>query len=184
MKKEFLDFLNTKEILPPNEVYTNILNKVKNDFKEINAKKLIAKFILINFMAGVFTLTVCPQFGLGPIGGGHGISHYFMHIGLWACAVFCSAFYFLIAQTIALITLTNREIRWIAQKRFFVLPALVVLSFIVLNMIGYNYSNSDHEMFFKTEYQVIWILFGLVITQLTFNLVSFNFKKINKASLG
>lgn len=183
MKKEFLEFLNSNEVQAPKELAQNLYKKFEKDFLPIKSFNLIVKFLFLNFAAGLFTLTVCPQFGLGPIGKGHDISHFFMGIGLWACAIFCATFYFAIAQTLTLFLLSNREIRWIAQKRFTVLPSLVIATFIGLAMLGTSLSSDVHTMAFEIEFQVIWILAGFIITQAGFNFVSLKMKRLSKAAL-
>lgn len=182
MKKEFLEFLNSKETEAPKEIFQKLQKTFEKDFLPLKPLNLILKFLLLNFSAGVFTLTVCPQFGLGIFNQGHDVTHYFMSIGTWACALFCATFYFATAQTLALLILTNREIRWIAQKRFTVLPSIVIASFIALAMLGQRFSTNSH-MTYDIEFHVIWLLAGLIITQAMFNIITFKFKKLSRSAL-
>ncbi len=182
MKKEFLDFLNTKETPVPKELENYIYINIEKDLSPTKPLNLLSKFIALNFSAGVFTLAICPQFGLGPALGGHDITHYFMSIGTWACAIFCATFYFTIAQTLSLIILSNQEIRWIARNRYSVLPGLVIASFIALSMLGNSLSSDGHKMVFEPEFQAIWVLAGIIITQVLFNLVSFRLRGISKVA--
>ena len=178
MKNEFIDFLNTKETLVPQELEIKILKNVEKDLLPVKPLALTSKFLALNFSAGILTLAICPQFGLGPAIPGHDITHYFMSIGVWACAIFCAAFYFVIAQTLSLAILSPREIKWIAKKRYSVLPGLVIASFLGLSMVGNSLTSSAHTMAFEPEFQVIWILAGIIITQ-----ILFNFRGISKAGL-
>ncbi len=178
MKKEFLEFLNTPEVEVPNSVKENIFQKLKHDFIPLNPYRLVSKFVFLNFAAGLITLSICPQFGIGPLSKGHDITHFFMGIGVWACAIFCAVFYFAIAQTLALLILTNRETRWIAQRRFSVLPVLVLATYFILMLVGKltNGAVADLESF-QIEFQVIWVLAALIVTQISLNTFSF---KLNR----
>jgi hypothetical protein len=47
----------------------------------------------IHVLSSLLSVSVCPQFGVGPLGGGHGIMGFFMRFGDIGCAIGCGAFY-------------------------------------------------------------------------------------------
>jgi hypothetical protein len=184
MKKDFLEFLNSQEVEVPTEIQKNIYEKIKEDFKPLNALSVLSKFLFLNFSAGFFTLAICPQFGFGPFSKGHDITHFFMGIGVWACAVFCAIFYFAISQTLALLILSHREIQWVSKRKLTLLPLIVMMTFFIFMLAEKLLSSStSHPMPFNTEYKVIWILVGLFITQASLYLYTRKIKKFSKSAL-
>jgi len=47
----------------------------------------------IHVLSSLLSVAVCPQFGVGPLGGGHGLMGFFMRFGDIGCAIGCGAFY-------------------------------------------------------------------------------------------
>jgi len=47
----------------------------------------------LHVVSTLISLSVCPQFGVGPWGGGHGLMGYFMSLGDIGCAIACGSFY-------------------------------------------------------------------------------------------
>jgi len=49
------------------------------------------ELLKIQVISGAFTLLVCPQFGIGPIGGGEGIMGWVSEFGHWICGAYCGS---------------------------------------------------------------------------------------------
>lgn len=98
---------------------------------EPNLGDVLPKFLLAQLGAALATLSICPQFGIGPIGGGHGIGHFFMSFGEPVCAAFCGAFFLATGTIVAMILLRHGERRSIFNYRYRVISAISVASFLL-----------------------------------------------------
>lgn len=99
--------------------------------RDINPSKFQVwqKSLMLHIAALVVTLTVCPQFGLGPLGGGHGIMHIVMDYGELACAAFCAGFFFSTALAFMWIFLSKHETRVASMHSFSLAITLAGTSF-------------------------------------------------------
>ena len=156
--KEFIAFLAAHGETPKQQEEA-ILDTVKSALTP-SFNRAAARLLLLQLVSGLLTLLVCPQAGIGPIGGGHGISHVFMEIGVWACAIFCATFYFGVSLALALTFLDYGSLHIIGQRNF--VTVLLILSFSVLLIMPIGYLINANSMFFATEFLLIWIATGIV----------------------
>ncbi len=167
MNSEFKDFLNspTKEV--PDTIKTSLTNRILTEIKIDNTPilQIFAKYFVVNLGAGSLTLLVCPQFGIGPLGGGHGIAHHFMQFGMWACGLFCASVFFISSHMLSLALLHRRELRRIYNFKISI-PLAIALSLLILMSTGYTI-NFD-PMFFRFDFIVGWILAAVMLTYVAF----------------
>lgn len=171
-KSEFEDFLKTDPIPVPHHLSASLQKRIAEDLQYASKpfSRILGKYFLLQFSSGVLTLAICPQFGIGPIGGDNGISHYFMPYGVWACALFCAAFYFTLSHLFAFYFLSKNDVKRISQNKVWALPIITAATFFILMLTGLSVSNS--KMFFTFEFQLTWILSGFILTQVLFGVRS------------
>ena len=104
--KLFLEFLAGKENLP---VYLKKATE-KDILLSFRAKSIFIKFLSYQLLGAIFSMTVCPQFGLGLVEG-HGITHVFRMIGDWACAAFCGSLFLSAGMVVAFIGMKGEELK-------------------------------------------------------------------------
>ncbi|WPU63454.1 hypothetical protein [Peredibacter starrii] len=153
MNKEFLEFMTGKESVPE-----HLKSLAKKDILlSFHAKSIIAKFLGFQLLGALFSMSVCPQFGLGLVDG-HGITHMVRMIGDWACAAFCGSLFLSAGLMVAFIGMKGEELWWVWNRYKFsliFLPAILwsglMLTNISLDLTGESIS-----------YHVMWIVSAVV----------------------
>lgn len=115
-------------------------------------------------LGAALTLLVCPQFGVGPWGGGHGISHWVMPYGAFACGVFCAAVFVGAGTLTGSVVLTRAEWRYVWRQHYvIVVPPLVALVIILMGIKLVAGLESLHE---TAPFYLGWGLMALVTEEL------------------
>lgn len=125
--KEFEEFMSTAPVEVPTELNTNILAKVH---QALNPSPfwIFTKISIIHLFVGSFTLLLCPQFGVSPMGG-MGIMRYLMQFGEKVCMLGCGALFLSLSLLVATIFVLNRdEIRVLRSHRIGQIGILSTLS--------------------------------------------------------
>ena len=146
--KEFLDFI-TSPNHPPRSLSALVVKDIAMSFQK---KVIIRKFLFFQLLGALFSMSVCPQFGLGLVEG-HGITHAFRMIGDWACAAFCASVFFSSGAFMAFIGMKGEELWWIWRHYTLSLVFLPTLLWGVL-MMGNMTLNLDNE---SVNYHLVWI---------------------------
>lgn len=92
LKSEFVEFNTDPGSIPP----VALALKVKRDIAqrlEPSPSTAVLRGLGLHGVAGSVTLLFCPQFGIGPLGGGQGLMGFVEAYGHWACGLFCGAFF-------------------------------------------------------------------------------------------
>ena len=162
MNKDFNDFLESK-----NKVPSNLDQMVVSNMKEkmrVKPLHFSLKFFSIYFFSGALTLSICPQFGVGPIFmEGHGIAHHFMMIHPIVCAVFCGAFFSVLGASLSYYLLNIAEHKYI-KPRLSIVVSLNVLSWFVIFGLMNHFKFSGY--FYQLEYILFWFLSAILISYL------------------
>lgn len=95
-------------------------------------RKTLVRFYLALVAGAALTLLVCPQFGIGPIGGGHGVTHWVMPYGAFACGLFCAAVFVGSGTLAAGLVLSPAEWRWVRQQHYLIVMPPLVAAFVLL----------------------------------------------------
>lgn len=161
--QELVRFLSSRET-PPKEVHYLVKKDIQLSFHK---KIILSKFIFFQLLGALFSLSVCPQFGLG-LPEGHGITHSFRLMGDWACALFCGIVFLSSGAFVAYMGMKGEELWWIWQRYkspLLVLPAFLwgalMLTNISLQLPGETLS-----------YHLIWLLTAVLTQALWFQLRS------------
>lgn len=129
--KDYIDFL-TKPKEASGELKFLVRQDIVLSFKK---RQIISRFVFFQLLGGLFSLTVCPQFGLG-LADGHGIAHYFRALGDGACAVFCAFVFLTSGALIAYLGMKGEELWWMWHRYkhvLFFFPAFLWGSFMLTN---------------------------------------------------
>ena len=155
--KEFESFLRAEEITPPGAVSKKIQNTVRADL-EPSLKLVVAKLFGLHAIALGLVVAICPQLGVGPLIGGHGLMHFFMAFGRLPCAAFCGGLLLSISAVLVTIFLGREELRLANRYRFLNVTLLASVSFAGLMLAG---GESDQLSY------AFWILGAIVAGWLT-----------------
>lgn len=159
---EYNDFLNSPKKSPPAELNSAVHSLVNNDINP-NVWSVTFKFLLIHILMSSLTLIICPQFGIGPIGGNNGIVGFIEQYGHIACGLFCGSFFFFGSLVLANFVLSRGQKRVISSHSFGISISLALLSFFTLIIISHMLNGHIHHI--HAEFLVSWIVsaFGLVL---------------------
>jgi hypothetical protein len=179
---EFIEFMSDdiQQALPKqheDKVLTALKNKIAPSIDMV-----WPKFVFAQLVAAAATLSVCPQFGVGPITGGHGLGHVFMRFGEVGCAIFCGIFFLATGTALASLMMRPGQRREVFNYRFRILGAVSVMSFLFLMGAG---KTLEREMMFNSiGANIAWIvaatLSSLAILHLFKNSAITSFAQVTK----
>jgi hypothetical protein len=166
--KEFIEFLLGHEA-PPEALKKLTAIEIILSFRK---RDILLKFFFFQLLGALFSLSVCPQFGLGLVQG-HGITHNFRLIGDWACATFCGFFFLSSGMLVAFLGMKGEELWWVWRRyrySLIFLPALLwaglMISSLALSLGGET-----------SLYHLMWIFMAIISEALWLELRSFTFLK-------
>jgi hypothetical protein len=127
---------------------------------EFNPAKTLVRYFITLLVGAMITLSVCPQFGVGPIGGGHGIVHVVMSYGPVVCASFCAVFLFSISTLLAMLVLNSSQRQWLTRQALGVsLASLAALFFVLMLAKFASGAENIHETW---SFYLTWPIIGTV----------------------
>lgn len=162
-QKEYLDFLSSHEA-PPHEVKTLVQRDINLSFR---GKSIVGKFLFFQLIGALFSLTVCPQFGIGLVEG-HGITHAFRMIGDWACALFCGSVFLASGALVAFIGMKGKELWWVWRRYKFTLMFLPAFLWGALMLGSMTFSDSGESL----SYHLMWVAAAMAIQMIMLQLRS------------
>ncbi len=170
MKKDLLTFLVSREA-PSDELGLVVKKDIQLSFRK---KEIILKFIGYQILGALFSLSFCPQFGLG-MDIGHNISHYFMRFGMWACAAFCGSLFLSTGVIVAFMGMKGDELWW-AWRRYkyqaIFLPAFLWTGLMI-------FSPSGESMSFHMSWIAAAIISGSILLSIRSKIFFFRFTRVN-----
>lgn len=171
LKNDFLNFSKKATISPPPAVRTHFFDSL-NKLTTPSLTQVFRNIISIHLLSSVFSLTICPQFGVRLFFQGHGLMSYFMKAGdLW-CWVYCGSFY--LGTTLILANLLLNSFQW---KVLLNHPALMLTGLVLLSVGSFWMISPD------LSWKVIlpWIIGAYTSTLLPLKVLKFrlNYEKHN-----
>lgn len=133
--KDLEDFLKQDEITPPRAISERIVSHARAVLNP-PAGQVALKLLALHFVAATLVIMICPQLGVGPLVGGHGLMHFFMHFGAAACAALCGSIFLGTSMILMVALLSREELRVAWRFRFVGISTLVALSFAGLMLLG------------------------------------------------
>lgn len=169
--KEFLKFIVEKETAP-----AFIKESAKKDIQlSFRAKSIVMRFLAFQIIGALFSMSVCPQFGLGLVEG-HGITHYFRIIGDWACAAFCGSLFLSSGLVVAFIGMKGEELWWVWRRYKYSLVLLPTALWSGLMLTNVTLSLPQET----PVYHLTWIAFAILSQFLLLQIRSATFVKVFK----
>lgn len=158
--REFESFLKQEGVTPPASVNHAILAQVRGDLNP-SLKLVSAKLFGLHALgAGIVTL-FCPQLGVGPIFGGHGIMHLFMQFGPLVCAAICGSVFVGISTILATLFLKREELRLANRYRFLNVTLLASISFAGLMLAGGSSDRLSYAFWIAGAIGAGWLILKL-----------------------
>lgn len=127
MNSDLDGFLKEEGSQPPASISEGIMSRVRQDLNP-SPWTTFAKLAAIHFFVGLFTLSLCPQFGVRTFGTGMGLMHYFMALGDVGCGIACGFLFIGASVLLASLFLSPDQVRVIRKHRMLELGALTLLS--------------------------------------------------------
>lgn len=133
--REFAEFIDARPADPGETVDKAILRRVGRDLQPIRWKAY-AKFALVEVTAGLLTLTICPQFGVGF--GRHNEPLHALHSAA-PPAVFhllCGLFFVILGASLGGLVLSQDEIRGFSHHHRLYFATYSILAYVTLVALG------------------------------------------------
>ena len=148
MKKEFFTFLLVRETPPQ-----SLSHMVKKDIQlSFQGTQIILKFLALQVVGAFFSLSFCPQFGIGSTLI-HGVLHVLDQFGDWACAMFCGSLFLSTGALMVFLGMKGEEIWWVWRRYS---PGLMVLPVFMWGSLMLMGKGS-----FSVEFHFSWIVAAL-----------------------
>ncbi len=161
IRKEFVEFISTDQIAPGKHLDRAILTKVKSDLHP-SLWKVYGKFTMIEAAAGLATLAICPQFGLG-----FGRHNQFLHdlystISPFLFYLLCGVLFVVLGAILGSLVLNRAEIRATGNSKYLYFAIYSTIAYLILITLG-------AEVFVVSS--LAWVLGALVGNILAFEAV-------------
>ena len=162
MRQEFVEFIDTEQIVPDKHLDEAILTRVTSDLQP-SLWKIYGKFTLIETTAGLVTLAICPQFGLGV--GQHNQFLHDLHSSIQPVFfyLFCGLFFVVLGASVGGLVLNRSEIQAAGKSKYLYFVIYSILAYLVLMMLG-------AEAFVISS--LVWVLGALLGNILGFEAVA------------
>lgn len=161
MKHEFSEFIEAEPVAPGKQVDETILNRVQKDLCPATWK-VYSKFTLVEVAAGLTTLTICPQFGLGF--GQHNQFLHSLHSST-SPAIFyllCGLFFVTLGAGLSGLILNREEVRTVGNNKY--------LYFVVYSFLAYFCLMTLGSQAFVVS-SLVWVLGALLGNILAFEAI-------------
>lgn len=162
-KSEFLEFISQSE-LPPQSLD---LSTKKDILLSFHKREILSRFIFFQVIGALFTLSFCPQFGIGLVEG-HGITHIFRMIGDWACAAFCGSLFLSAGMITCYLGMKGEELWWVWRRYKFTLCILPSVMWSTLMLLNISFEHKSETI----SYHLTWIVSALIAQSLWLSLRS------------
>jgi len=126
LRSEFEDFSANSGVAPPSGVSARVKLKIDADLNP-DLKRVLLESLGLQAVSGAVTLLFCPQFGIGPLGGGRGLMGFVESYGHAVCGLFCGAFFMSLTVILAPFWLGS-PVRRVLSRNALAMAGLLVLS--------------------------------------------------------
>jgi hypothetical protein len=135
VSRDFSEFLALSGSEGLERPRADLMNQVRRDLSP-GFVHIAVRLGAIHGIAGSISLLFCPQFGVGPLGGGDGLMGFFMRFGDLACAMGCGSFFMGLTAVAAHLVLNPDEKRALRAQGWLQYLWLVALSWGLLMWLG------------------------------------------------
>lgn len=161
LEQEFAEFIAAEPLAPSAALDEVILQRVARDLRPARWK-IWTRLTLIEVTAGLLTLTICPQFGLGF--GQHNQFLHSLHAATTPLVFYllCGLIFVSFGAGIAGVVLPRAEIRILGRQKYLYFTLYTVLAYLALVTLG-------SEAFILSS--LVWMVGGLLGNIATFSAV-------------
>ncbi len=133
--KEFAEFVEADPLAPPTGLDKTLLGMVAKDLRPARWK-VFTKLTVVEVAAGLVTLTICPQFGLGF--GQHNAFVHNLHLALPSAVfyLFCGLFFVSLGAILCGLALTRADTRRIGNGSYAYFFVYSLMAYLVLISLG------------------------------------------------
>ena len=173
--EEYVEFITGREN-PPVRLKQETEKDIRLSFRK---NPIIIKFLSYQLLGALFSMSVCPQFGMGLVEG-HGITHIFRLMGDWACAAFCGSVFLSSGMMVAYIGMKGEELWWIWRRfkiSLIILPAFMWSALMLTNM-GFNLPAET------PVYHLTWLVTAILVQVLWLEFRSRTYSRVFQESRG
>ncbi len=156
---DFKEFLEANET-PTSKVADSVRARIAEELKPA-LSTVFLKFAVVHAVVGSLTLLVCPQLGIGPFFGHHGLMGYFMEFGPAGCAAGCGGFFLGMSFLGVSLFLRPEELKRVKQYQLLHITLFAALSYATLMFLGATEENSTF---------MFWIVGAILGARLFFEL--------------
>lgn len=160
MTDDLKDFLEGSEKVP-GDVYNRTLSYL---LVSLNPRKTLMKFYVTNLLGALLTISICPQYGYGPLGGEAGILSYIMDFGPVWCGIFCASVFMAGGNLFSLLFLKAFEREWIGTHFIKILLPWISCVFFVGMLAKYYAPGELHHN--SVSYHLSWYFTALFLSML------------------
>lgn len=135
MMHEFAEFIEADPVTPGEKMDKAILRLVEKDLRPARWK-VYSKFTLVEVGAGLATLTVCPQFGLGF--GQHNQFLHTLHASTPPVIYYllCGLFFVIFGAGLSGLVLNREEVRTVGNNKYLYFVVYSFLAYFCLVTLG------------------------------------------------
>ena len=168
--KAYFEFLTNKE-LPPSALREAVKKDITLSFHK---HSILFKFLTFQLLGALFSMSFCPQFGLGLMDG-HGITHHLRMIGDWACASFCGSLFLSSGMLVAFMGMKAEELWWVWRRFKFSLIFLPAFLWSLLMLLNLTFKLPSET----PSYHLTWIMMAILVQGLWLMVKSSIYAKVN-----
>ena len=158
---EFIDFLKATESQTPKALSDSIKNHIQKDLSPSRIF-VISKIFVVQFLAGLSTLSICSQFGLSFFGI-EGLWSFFQKFGDTACMALCGGLFIGSGASITMLVLRPEEIRVIWKDKWVLYLFFTLFYMGLFSLLGTQHNN--HSM------MMAWLVGGFTTSQIIIKLI-------------
>jgi hypothetical protein len=169
--RDFLEFSNLKDTdrestTPPalaiHQTRTRVYEALASE-----SRMLWIKALALHLFSGALTLLVCPQFGMGPLYGEHGLMGVFMQLGPIGCALSCGAFFMLGGVLLAPLIFQRGELVQLFAHRVWMYLAATLMSVALLVSTSLVRQSFDIDFTYILFWSLGAWMFSVVTSRMT-----------------
>lgn len=164
MAEDYKNFMSQDITQAPRHV---ISEKIRHAvMSELNPHwgSVMLKLLFIHLVMSSLTLTLCPQFGIGPIGGGQGLMGFVESYGHLACGAFCGGFFFSGSVLMAALLFSPAQKRKITNSAFGSFSVLALIS--LGTLISFSSMIKGVTPHLHLQFIAAWLFTGIIFSVL------------------
>ncbi len=133
--REFSDFIEATPTRSPHSIDDAILDRVAQDLRP-PVWRIFSKMTGIELMAGVATLSICPQFGMGYDHRSEVLQTLHSTMPAWAYFLVCGVLFVSVGGALSGLVLTRSEVRSLLHREYLYFAFFAVLAYVGFIVLG------------------------------------------------